>query len=162
MNKSNFNLKYGAAFQLTFVLVFILTLVLFPLLLILSGREPDAFPSGVYVFSMFFGLIVFAIPVLVKAAFVAPIVFVAVAFASEKFLPAWIAFIAGAVTSAFFTAFLGIIINIDIFPPAFSWDTDARTFALLLAKTTATIAVFVATPVWFVVRANREGLNYAG
>ena len=161
MTMGHFKAQFGEVFGLTFGLVFALTLVIFPLIFMTGGTRPEPFPTGFYVLSVLFGLIIFAVPVLLKSALVAPIVFATLIFALSRVLPVGLAFVIAATASAVATSYCSIMIDVNLFPPGLAWRETGHLFALLLAKTAATITILVATPVWFVTRANSESEKYA-
>ena len=161
MTTGDFKSQFGEAFGLTFGLVFATTLFVFPLVLLMGGTQSDTFPSGSYRFSVWFGLIFFAVPILLKSALVAPITFAIIMFALRKFLPIGCAFVISAAGSAFASSYCGIMIDIDLFPPGLTWREMLHSFAVALGATAASITILVATPVWFVTRANSESPKHA-
>ena len=161
MTTGDFKAQFGEAFGLTFGLVFATTLFVFPLVLLMGGTRPESFPTGFYVFSVLFGLIGFAVPILLKSALIAPITFAVIIFALRRVLPVGFAFVIAAAGSAFASCYCGIMMDLDLFPPGLAWRETRHSFAVALGATAAPIAILVATPVWFVTRANSESPKHA-
>ncbi len=118
--------------------------------------------SGFYVFTLFFGAVFFAVPLLFKSGLIAPISFGFVVTALDPFLPDWLTFLLASVASTFLCCYLGFRINIDIFPPDIWWNSTPISLAQSIGATAVVCAALVGLAIWPIYRTNRTPKVGAG
>ena len=152
MSKRSRTKSYYDLFGIVFVGTFVLTFQLFPLTLLAVGHGAESEPgtASALGFVYFVGALAMAVPLLIKGGIIAPLVFGVLVVALDRILPGLLAFALAASASAYAACYLGHMINIDIAPPALSWDAGREALARPLAATASVIAAIVSSVIYVI------------
>jgi hypothetical protein len=134
--------KYEDQFGITFGATFCLTLIAVPLLL--SGDGQEQIHGGAFVVFLIGGLAIAAMTVL-KSVIVAALVFFPTYKIVTLFLARRLTYVLCSAVSAFFSASVALVINIDFFPLGLTLDGNLWTFSSWVGVVAMLIAVFVSS-----------------
>lgn len=156
MRGSGFHDRYGSLFNGVFVSTFVTTYLAYPL--ILGGGERSGVGEEdyltVYFFGLFIGLFVVAFPLFFKGLIIGGLVFAFVALICDRIVPGFLTFVLASASSAFMAGYLGLLINIDVYPPQVRLERDIAPLAIAVGVGAAVIATLFSAAIWAVRGAN--------